>query len=564
MSITTVETFDNQTVWTPFNSMSGTYTINSGKLTYTNTSTTQGVLLSPYSLEKTTSISFDIQLISDPQNRQHAGCWLYDYQKNNWFRFSFLDSTIQGTQLINYNPSNASIWSNDFSKTISPTFNSKNIFNLKIEIDGYNIKIYLNSELINSRVLNFIPLGFAIFAYGSQVNIDNLVMVEKDPIQYSPVLNSWWSIYNNTCLFAIDNNSGIYYNGTLLITSNGSLLNSEAKVPDKITKNITSGVTYKNFTIQHDYVYTYKSISFKKLNLIFNNPITLPNEFTLILKCKVNTRSVFLNKSLTVDNAGPVFEGPNYTNSSQYRFNWRISNFQTGNDYAEEVRKLDNPYIDTLIIKGNLSNRNVSFITSYGTYVVPSNSSAFTTFLQTQTYEVIGYLTSNPDWSVDADIIAYGLFNKEFSTDQINTMLSKIDEEFLTSKIKTHYQSLNIFKFLTFNISSTLIPINLSGVNYIKPVKVMDIPLQLVDKVYIKDLMITDIHAIKDYVYKENIGVRTTLFLYERESGELIYKTESDDTGYFEFNNLDKNLEYVVTSNDKTHQFKSIIKNYDR
>lgn len=68
---------------------------------------------------------------------------------------------------------------------------SKNIFNLKIEIDGYNIKTYLNNTLINSIGLNFIPLGFAIFAYGSQVIIDNLVRVKKDPIQYSPVSNSW-------------------------------------------------------------------------------------------------------------------------------------------------------------------------------------------------------------------------------------------------------------------------------------------------------------------------------------------------------------------------------------
>lgn len=40
MSITSVETFDNQTTWVPFNG--GSYTINSGKLTYTNTSTSQG------------------------------------------------------------------------------------------------------------------------------------------------------------------------------------------------------------------------------------------------------------------------------------------------------------------------------------------------------------------------------------------------------------------------------------------------------------------------------------------------------------------------------------------
>ena len=61
------------------------------------------------------------------------------------------------------------------------------------------------------------------------------------------------------------------------MTSNGSLLNSEAKVPDKITKNITSGVTYKNFIIEYDYVYIYKSINFNKLNLIFRIFPNIPN-----------------------------------------------------------------------------------------------------------------------------------------------------------------------------------------------------------------------------------------------------------------------------------------------
>ena len=88
--------------------------------------------------------------------------------------------------------------------------------------------------------------------------------------------------------------------------------------------------------------------------------------------------------------------------------------------------------------------------------------------------------------------------------------------------------------------------------------------IEILNNIYTSDLAIKNIYTIKDYVYKENVGVRTILFLYERESGELISRTESDDTGYFEFNNLDKNLEYVVTSNDKTHQFKSVIKNYDR
>ena len=81
----------------------------------------------------------------------------------------------------------------------------------------------------------------------------------------------------------------------------------------------------------------------------------------------------------------------------------------TGIDCAHCASKVENKVAETI------GNKNVSFITTYGTYVVPSDSLAFTTFLQTQTYEVIGYLTSSQDWSVDADIISYGLFNREFN-----------------------------------------------------------------------------------------------------------------------------------------------------
>ena len=124
------------------------------------------------------------------------------------------------------------------------------------------------------------------------------------------------------------------------------------------------------------------------------------------------------------------------------------------------------------------------------------------------------------------------------------------------------YLDKSMINFSKITINSYTTMKNITYINFLKPN--YNKSIEILDSVYISNLIIKNIYTIKDYVYKENVGVRTTLFLYERESGELIYKTESDDTGYFEFHNLDKNLEYVVTSNDKKHQFKSIIKNYDR
>lgn len=128
--------------------------------------------------------------------------------------------------------------------------------------------------------------------------------------------------------------------------------------------------------------------------------------------------------------------------------------------------------------------------------------------------------------------------------------------------ISEKYFDTGLVNFSKISMKGYIIMKNIKPINFLKPASANNIEIS--ENIYISDLRLKNIHTIKDYVYKENVGVRTHLFLYERESGELIYKTESDDTGYFEFNNLDKNLEYVVTSNDKKHQFKSIIKNYDR
>ena len=75
---------------------------------------------------------------------------------------------------------------------------------------------------------------------------------------------------------------------------------------------------------------------------------------------------------------------------------------------------------------------------------------------------------------------------------------------------------------------------------------------------------ITKYKTISDYIFKEGVPISTLVFLYERKGGVLVAKSYSDENGYFEFKDVNADLEYVVTSNDTTYQFKSVIKNYDK
>lgn len=173
-------TFDTNTSseWTIYNG--GSRTVGNGSLIYTNNSTSQGVLLSPYNLTVNTSIEFDIKLTADYQSRQHGGCWLYDKDKNNWLRFYFLDGNIGVNQLKGQTPiSDPLSWLNVYERSISPKFNSGKVFKMRLEVTGTTLKSYLDGALINERDIGFAPAGFALFAYGSQIAIDNLVINQQ-------------------------------------------------------------------------------------------------------------------------------------------------------------------------------------------------------------------------------------------------------------------------------------------------------------------------------------------------------------------------------------------------
>lgn len=375
----------------------------------------------------------------------------------------------------------------------------------------------------------------------------------------------WWNIIPNaSCVFAIDYDIVIDNDSGAVGLSNNSdnFLFVENYEINKVQKSNIVGYTENNFIpYYNDKLWVYKCLNLYKKNLIFRTPINIPEQFTMILKTKVISKSVFLNTtSSDTSGHGLVFEGPDVSNSSDFRYNWRLPGYNSGLNYSESFRKGGLGAIETVILKGNLLTQDVTLITDYGVYTVPKSASAFTNFFNKQ-LNILGY-TRASDFSPDANIVAYGLFNKEFNSDELSIVLNKIDENFLIKKLDINLSEFKTYEYSNINIKSNRINIGEKSTMFYKTINKINLTLE--NDIYISNLKIKNVSNIKDYVYKENVGVRTNLFLYERESGELIYKTESDDTGYFEFNNLDKNLEYVVTSNDKKHQFKSIIKNYDR
>lgn len=394
---------------------------------------------------------------------------------------------------------------------------------------------------------------------------NNLIPIIK-PLKIIKEGVYWWNILPNvTSLFAFDFNSATDLRTGVIASTNNSdnFLYPEQNIV-AFKKQVISVSKEENFIPFFDNkLYTYKTLKLLKSNFIFSNPFSIPENFTFILKVKINSRSVFLNTNL-LDSSGNLltYESPDYVNSIEYRSNWRISGFYTGANYKEEDRRFTKDCLKTVIMKGNILEKKLEIITDYGTYNVPITASIFN-ILSDKQYSVLGYTYANRDWGVDSDIVAYGLFDKNLSPDQINTVLNQIDKEFLLSVKDIKYNSLQLINIKKANITHTTknnFTVSTNTPYYSKPFNFSSVALN--PTVEIKDYSIQNYKILEDYVYEEGVPVKTKLYLYERYSGELISKTWSDKNGYFIFKNLDSSLEYIVTSNDKKHQFKSIIKNY--
>lgn len=383
---------------------------------------------------------------------------------------------------------------------------------------------------------------------------------------------AWYDIENTNCLFAIDYNSVVDSNLSILSFSNDPTkkLTAYQGNPNCLRKEITSGMEIINFSYSEpSSIKTYKTLRIEKKMLDFEEPLNLPNNFTLIIKCKIITPTVFLSANGQGLNHGPTFEASPLNSGEMYWYQWRLSNFESGQDYtaSERLKGSTNTFV-TMILKGDMALRTVSMTTNYGSYNI-TNSSAYSYFLQPQNIEVLGYVYSDLTWLPNANIVAYGLFDRDISDLEVSNMLSEIDNEFLLENKALKIGSKNLKNNFKFNEISSSTFSNFKKIekfySYFKPQKREDAfqNYLVISDLFIEDTSIKNYTKIKDIVYEEGIPVSTKLFLLKRSNGHLVAQTTSKANGHFEFNNLNKDIEYIVIASDKKYQFKSILKDYD-
>lgn len=377
----------------------------------------------------------------------------------------------------------------------------------------------------------------------------------------------WWEIPgNNTCLFALDYNSDFTKNS--LFFSNNSNYLTTLNGDNLLSKTIVSGYTALNLKrILPIRVDSYKSLKIDKTNLLFNTPLFLPNNFTIILKAKINGSSLLMSNN--GDSYGLTFGTGEYNAASDSA--WRIDGFRPEGNFTKlEFDAVNKGYIQTVVLRGDIANKQVEFITDYGTFTVPQESTAFQKFLVSQTYTTLGYQHTHTSWRPDLDIIAYGLFNKILTDEELDNLFTSVDNTFQIKSVVTHIETDVELKFSkTSHISSTFfenphnVLLNISYINkHISYAPKISPGFDLLP-LYTGDVLYEDLEHIVDVVLEEGVPVQVKLYLYEKETGSLLKTTVSDKQGNFSFLNLKKAFEYIVTANDPKYQFQSVIKNYN-
>lgn len=369
---------------------------------------------------------------------------------------------------------------------------------------------------------------------------------------------AWWDIIpNSRCIFAIDGNSYVNAANNIILSNNDQNFDINVDgMTSSVSKVILSSLKISNHQIMTESIFSYKSLNIKKKNLIFKSPIIFEDQATLILICKVRSPSQLLETASGV-------EGP-WIDSKRY---WEVGNFATALDSNIDKNYTMNAFngVDTLIVEIDRIKGELRLKTTYGIITVKTNFPGGSFASSDTSYTVIGDVTNSGHY-FDGNIVAYGAFNRLFNENEFSQILAKIDEELLVKKatVVPSNTGISLKGSLSRNSNNVKsIDFTLYNTNYQKPEKI-EKANYIKPKTDIFTIGVEKISEIKDYVYKENIGVRATLYLYERYSGELVSRTISDENGYFEFLNLDSNLEYVIASHDPDHQFKSIIKNYGK
>ena len=369
--------------------------------------------------------------------------------------------------------------------------------------------------------------------------------------------SKWYNILPGVnCVFAMDYDCPVNYNGTIInyTNNNSKTLTALDGLVNKAYKTEFSAYKVKEYRYLLDTIYKYKALRLDNINFRAPDPIVLPENCTIIFVGKVESSSVFMgreeiyNWGLRIDNS----------NNEDYRHSWRVDSavFKSLHNITEKDSTRFGTYVDTVILKGNKFTTNVECITSYGT--IKHNSNKYIS-QQVPHYSIIGY--KDNIYRPDAYIVAYGIFDKQLSQEEIDTVLGKIDEQFLVSSSSSSSSSITVQKLSEYEVDLDSY-LGTPNMVEIKSHKVVEGSALIDTEYYIKDININEYGEIKDYIYEEEEPTATKLFLIDRDTGKHVATTFSNSNGYFEFKSIDKSREYLVVAPHLNYQFRAIVKDY--
>lgn len=422
-----------------------------------------------------------------------------------------------------------------------------------------------NTSWVSCRVdgsndgVSWAPVGTCEFSFEMDSDIQITSEIKKIPVASG---TKWWNCTPNTnCLFALDHDSVLGADGKSLRLANDNTDVLTGVANTVVVKNTIQGVKTQNFVRDIGTIYNYKALSFNNGALDFNANRSFPTKFTMIIYAKINKASVFLSPlEETSNNWGMAYgagaQDPVYYNT------WRFAGVPEYGAYLVGERyRLGYGHIEKLVITGDLTRGEVIMQSSYGTSRLLIQTPYF--FVAGTPYRRIGYRVMN-DIQLSADIIAYGLFDRNFTGVEVSQVFQKIDEQFLVGTKTGKHDTLPRERFVDRPVKQIALVGRemLDDKAYIKYFNTnLQIPAYKTER-YSRDVMITEYGEINDFVYEEEIPVQTTLFLIERLTGRLVATTQSKSDGSFSFKGVDRTIDYIIISSDKKYQFNSIIKDY--
>lgn len=378
----------------------------------------------------------------------------------------------------------------------------------------------------------------------------------------------WWEIPQNCeCLFAIDYDSIVQSEGSFISFSNPSTnsITTQSSIKNRITKKHSFGSESDLNMINKPEVKLYKALKIDDVNLIFKTPINTGENCTWFLKCVVKGNTV-LSQGSSTSTHGLTMDP--FGTSEEYAKAWYTNNLLSNNPKIPNVKRgINTNTLHNVVVRNSTINQEVTLKTDYYSNSIPVASNYFSSlFGSTHDVYKLGYDSST--WYPKVEIIAYGLFNKILSAEEESLMWAAIDSQFAVSQNTIEFQTnLNYFEVLKHLDNTSFYFKDYTVGNILKVQEPQEdfkiLKNSIKNKLKVKQKLYNTFEHIEDVVLEEGLPVSIKLYLYERKTGVLIKTTISDKKGIFTFNNLNKDLEYIVTANDSKYQFQSVIKNYN-